>query len=395
MEHGYMPAQYKVRQDMDSRNTECEQGWVHKSSQPTTFMAPPPPYGPPSLPPPYGFIDNGVGLPYIPSYGQPPRYQPILLTPAGNQGAGQGGAGVAGQPPQVAQTQGNRQPYNVAPRSAAPHNEALNAPAGSQQAGGENSAQKRPAGGAPHDKQPASKKRAGRGAPGRAPSQQPATGQPAPRQPPPRQPPSGQPPSGQPSVGVSDQQLTTSERLDRGMITDVAGLTRAEENEVLLWARREEIKWRDIHKKFNFKQAPSTLRGRYRDMMHPNGKPPKVAVLTRRDDELLLQAVRRIARGPVDVDNHDVKALWTKVQKYIAENGGETSAGPGTLKLRYIGLTKGQSAAEAWKEAQRKATKGKAPRYGDAQGSWAQEERSGESTNADAEELDTGGDVDD
>lgn len=165
-------------------------------------------------------------------FGHQVNYRPNIDAPVANYGTGQG-AGALRTPAQVTQAQGSRRPYNVAPRSVAPRNEARNAPARAQQAGGE-------------------------------------------------QPSTGQPPSGQPSAGASDHQLTISERLDRGLITDVAGLTRAEENEVLLWARGQGMKWNDIHEKFKFKVALSTLRGRFRELIH-NGKPPKIPQFNKTD----------------------------------------------------------------------------------------------------------------
>lgn len=59
-----------------------------------------------------------------------------------------------------------------------------------------------------------------------------------------------------------------------------------------------------------------------------------------------------------DPGDSNVKALWNKVKNYIKENGGQTSAGPGTLKLKYIELWRGKAAAKAWKETQ-KQKKGK------------------------------------
>lgn len=57
-------------------------------------------------------------------------------------------------------------------------------------------------------------------------------------------------------------------------------------------------------------------------------------------DELLLEAVEELAGGHLDdVDNHKVTGLWKKVEKYIRENGGQTTAGPKSLKKRYMKLT--------------------------------------------------------
>lgn len=69
------------------------------------------------------------------------------------------------------------------------------------------------------------------------------------------------------------------------------------------------------------------------------------------------------------------------MKKYIKENGGQTTAGPGTLKLKYIELHRGEAAAKAWKEAQKQNkgnTKGKAPNDADAEDSQAEEQPGGE-----------------
>lgn len=55
--------------------------------------------------------------------------------------------------------------------------------------------------------------------------------------------------------------------------------------------------------------------------------------------ELLLEAVEHIAGGHLDnVDNTKIKRLWTRVQEYIEEHGGETTAGPMKLKKKYKAL---------------------------------------------------------
>lgn len=55
--------------------------------------------------------------------------------------------------------------------------------------------------------------------------------------------------------------------------------------------------------------------------------------------ELLLEAVEHLAGGHLDnVDNTKIKRLWTRVQEYIEEHGGETTAGPMKLKKKYKAL---------------------------------------------------------
>lgn len=63
--------------------------------------------------------------------------------------------------------------------------------------------------------------------------------------------------------------MSFSERLDRDLITDVAGLTRAEEDELLFWARSRvpKIPWETIRgivtgAAFTFKQKPQLLSSR-------------------------------------------------------------------------------------------------------------------------------------
>lgn len=75
--------------------------------------------------------------------------------------------------------------------------------------------------------------------------------------------------------------MTISQRLDRGLITDVAGLTRPEQDELLIWARDKGIKWKDILRKFKFKVKESTLRGRHRKLM--KGRAPRKPEFTERD----------------------------------------------------------------------------------------------------------------
>lgn len=80
--------------------------------------------------------------------------------------------------------------------------------------------------------------------------------------------------------------MTISERLDRGLIKDVAGLSRQEQGELLIWAREKPIKWKDILRKFKFKVKESTLRGRYRKLM--KGGIPRKPEFTERDVSYLL-----------------------------------------------------------------------------------------------------------
>lgn len=79
--------------------------------------------------------------------------------------------------------------------------------------------------------------------------------------------------------------MSISERLDRGLITDVAGLTRAEEDEILLWARSRvpKIPWETIRTRYKFKVTQNTLRGRHRKLKAGDKPLPRKPVFTERD----------------------------------------------------------------------------------------------------------------
>lgn len=75
--------------------------------------------------------------------------------------------------------------------------------------------------------------------------------------------------------------MSLSERLDKDLVNDVANLTRAEEDELLLWARGKGIPWKEILKKYKFTVKESTLRGRHHKLAL-NG-PPREPKFTERD----------------------------------------------------------------------------------------------------------------
>jgi len=196
-------------------------------------------------------MDNGAGLPIVPQQGQlQPVQQPIFPAPMGSQGNHQEG-GAAWQPGQAAQAPGNFQSRNLAP-----HNEAPITPADIQKAAAsEQPSLKRRADGAPLGNQPEPKRHDGGGAACN---------------------------SNQLSIGPTDPApMSVSERLEKGLIATVASLTKEETNELLLWARRKNMKWREIHERFKFGRAESTLRVRYRDLV--KSRPPKVPKFTERD----------------------------------------------------------------------------------------------------------------
>ncbi|KAK7730468.1 hypothetical protein SLS63_005713 [Diaporthe eres] len=228
------------------------------------------------------------------------------------------------------------------PRNPATSNTASNAPVNVQQPAGGQESQKRPANGAPAGSQPSPKRRAGEEPSG----QQPAVegrgedtgGEGSARE--------GSPDS-QPSTNNTTRTalptnaaatMSISERLDRGLITDVAGLNSQEQDELLLWARGKGMKFKDIVRKFKFKVKESTLRGRHRRLT--KGRLPRKPEFTERDNELLLEAIEHIAGGhPDDVEKTNIRRLWSRAQEYIKKHGGKTEAGPWSLKKKYKELT--------------------------------------------------------
>lgn len=222
----------------------------------------------------------GSNGPEVPSF--PPFQQAMPPMPTGNPRNWQG-AGAASNQGRIVQAPGSSQPRNPATSNAAARAPAnIQRPAGGQpsqetpangQPTGKQTAAKRPAGKEPADEQPAQKRPAGevhgaaaRG--GAAGGERPAGDQPANNN------------TGA-AVPTNPASLSVAERLTRGLITDVEGLNRQEQDELLLWARERRKKWKDIHRDYKFKVKEVTLRGRHRILR--KNKPPREPKFTERD----------------------------------------------------------------------------------------------------------------
>lgn len=192
---------------------------------------------------------HGAGVLNVPQQGQQPFQELMFLAPRGNQGNHQG-SGADWHLGQVAHPPGNLQPRDLVPLSEAP-----STPANTKQAAGGQPSLKRPAGGEPPGTQPALKRTAVEESVGEQRNTSDAP--------------------------TNTANLSVSELLDRGRITDATGLNKQEVDELLLWARRKGIKWREIHRRFKFELAESTLRVRYRNLV--KSQPPKVPEFTERD----------------------------------------------------------------------------------------------------------------
>lgn len=74
---------------------------------------------------------------------------------------------------------------------------------------------------------------------------------------------------------------TIAERAAAGEIQSVEGLTREEQGELLVWARSQEIPYREIIRRYGFTQSEGLLRGWHMQIV--NNRPPRVATFTPED----------------------------------------------------------------------------------------------------------------
>lgn len=242
--------------------------------------------------------------------------------PMGNHGNWQG-AGAARDPGQVV-----RAPANPEPRNSAASNAANNRSADIQQRAGYQPSGYQPSSNQPSRIQPASrrpaskqpvlvlKRSAGEEPSGEQPSLKrttskgPAGEEPAGEQPAPKrhagggrgaradgQRAAGEGPPGDQlanntgaAVPTDPATMSITERLERNLITDVAGLTRAEEDELIIWARSRvpKIPWETIRTRYKFRISQDTLRGRGRKLKARGKALPRKPVFTERDVSRLL-----------------------------------------------------------------------------------------------------------
>lgn len=74
---------------------------------------------------------------------------------------------------------------------------------------------------------------------------------------------------------------TIAERAAAGEIQSIEGLTREEQGELLVWARSQEIPYREIIRRYGFTQSENGLRGWHMQIV--NNRPPRVATFTPED----------------------------------------------------------------------------------------------------------------
>ncbi|KUI66942.1 hypothetical protein VM1G_02452 [Cytospora mali] len=111
--------------------------------------------------------------------------------------------------------------------------------------------------------------------------------------------------------------------------TDAATSTaRAAQDEFLVSSRLNGMKYSHIRTLGNFKEAESTLRGRYRTLIKPKEARVRHPQWQEIDDKLLKEAVPKLAKT---VDN----ISWRAVSEYISHNGGTYQFGYTTCHKRW------------------------------------------------------------
>ncbi|KAF2095500.1 hypothetical protein NA57DRAFT_79223 [Rhizodiscina lignyota] len=120
---------------------------------------------------------------------------------------------------------------------------------------------------------------------------------------------------------------------------------RDEQNMFLIQCRRSGMSYREIREQGNFREAESTLRGRFRDLTKPKQERVRKPVWRSRDIGLLNDAVNSMigaserhhgstrTRRPTDIDIS--KVSWKRVSAYIAENGGSYHFAYATCKKKW------------------------------------------------------------
>ncbi|KAI3394483.1 hypothetical protein diail_2617 [Diaporthe ilicicola] len=146
---------------------------------------------------------------------------------------------------------------------------------------------------------------------------------------------------------------TVAQRAAAGNITSITGLNEEEEDELLLYAiEQEKLRYQGAKDKYGWAVPIETLRARVMTVRaRRNGlrRPPRVPVFTDLDNQLLLQAVRDLAKGPLDKKS-SFAGVWKQVKPYIHARGGTTTAGRSTLKKQWVKLSRqnGNGQKDGW-----------------------------------------------
>ena len=112
---------------------------------------------------------------------------------------------------------------------------------------------------------------------------------------------------------------------------------RARKDALLLKLRREGYTYQEIRRRYHFTEAESTMRGRFRVLTKPKEERVRKPQWTARDDQLLVAAVQRLARGRRV--GREFRVPWKAVADSIVEGGGSYHFGNTTCRKRYDQLT--------------------------------------------------------
>ncbi|KAJ6134513.1 hypothetical protein N7523_000835 [Penicillium sp. IBT 18751x] len=100
------------------------------------------------------------------------------------------------------------------------------------------------------------------------------------------------------------------------------------------WKRRG-LSYKDIKQIGGFKEAESTLRGRFRTLTKAKEQRVRKPKWTETDIQLLVQAVSRYSEPGVSVSRCPPKVSWKKVAQHIWDHGGSYQFGNATCKKKW------------------------------------------------------------
>ncbi|KAM0501609.1 hypothetical protein ACHAPB_005075 [Verticillium nonalfalfae] len=109
-------------------------------------------------------------------------------------------------------------------------------------------------------------------------------------------------------------------------------MERLAKDEFLLRSKREGMTYREIRKAGGFREAESTLRGRYRTLTKKKEERVRRPEWEDRDVQLLRQGVAKFAK---EAENGRMKVPWKQVAEYIQQKGGSYLFGNATCRKKW------------------------------------------------------------
>ncbi|CRK07889.1 hypothetical protein HYQ45_003571 [Verticillium longisporum] len=109
-------------------------------------------------------------------------------------------------------------------------------------------------------------------------------------------------------------------------------MERLAKDEFLLRSKREGMTYREIRKAGGFREAESTLRGRYRTLTKKKEERVRRPEWEERDVQLLRKGVAKYAK---EAENGRMKVPWKQVAEYIQQKGGSYLFGNATCRKKW------------------------------------------------------------